>query len=205
MATAADVGDGIGPKPRVEQCVVIDAARWQREGILEGFTRSRGGVSFIGYQLETMDMRSPFIHLNYTLSDGRHASGVLQKFNYKVDLRTTRPHFGGLRWWFTCPLCRRRAQKLYHPRGGDRFGCRYCYNLSYASRSYTASDRAQKRARAIRQRLGGSASLLEAFPLKPRGMWWKTYDRLLDQCQRYDTTAWILFDKWLENLERRVH
>jgi hypothetical protein len=83
VATAADVGDGIGPKPRVEQCVVIDAARWQREGILEGFTRSCGGVSFIGYQLETMDMRSPFIHLNYTLSDGRPASGVLQKFNYK--------------------------------------------------------------------------------------------------------------------------
>jgi hypothetical protein len=41
--------------------------------------------------------------------------------DYKIRLETTRPNFGGLRWWFMCPLVRRdggpprRAAKLYLP------------------------------------------------------------------------------------------
>jgi hypothetical protein len=96
------------------------------------------------------------------------------------------------------PLCRRRAQKLYHPRGGDRFGCRHCYNLSYESRSYRAVDRARERAQAVRLRLGGSASLLDPFPFKPRGMWWQTYERLQEHYHRQNTIAWNLINRRLE-------
>lgn len=186
------------PKTRVEQCVVIDAAQWQREGILrEGSTCYRGAVFCVGYRVDTTDMANPVVHLKYTLSDG-HASGALHKFNYRVDLRTTRPYFGGLRWWFTCPLCQRRAQKLYRPPFGDHFGCRHCYSLSYESRSYSAIDRSRERAQAVRLRLGGSASLLDPFPFKPRGMWGKTYERLQEHYHRQNTIAWSLIDRRLE-------
>ena len=45
---------------------------------------------------------------------------------------TTRPNYGGRRWWFLCPLVRRRAAKLYLPPGGRLFGSREAYGLTYA-------------------------------------------------------------------------
>jgi len=52
---------------------------------------------------------------------------------------TTRPYFGGIRWWFICPLivegraCQERVRRLHLPPGGRYFGCRRCYNLTYES------------------------------------------------------------------------
>ena len=69
-------------------------------------------------------------------------------------LTTTRPHFGGRRWWFQCPLvvngvpCRRRCRILYKPYGSRYFGCRHCHRLTYRSRQihrnviYEGFDRA---------------------------------------------------------------
>lgn len=58
---------------------------------------------------------------------------------YKIYLEATPCHFGGLRWWFLCPLlkgdtvCGRRCTKLYVPPGQLYFGCRACYDLTYKS------------------------------------------------------------------------
>jgi hypothetical protein len=52
---------------------------------------------------------------------------------------STVPRFGGLRWWFVCPLavngrdCGRRVGKLYLPDGARYFGCRRCHDLVYRS------------------------------------------------------------------------
>ena len=152
-----------------------------REGILyEGSTYSRAAIFCIGFQVDATDMSCPVAHLNYRLSD---RSSSPRNYEYTISLQTTKPHLGGLRWWFTCPLCRRRAQKLYHPPGGDRFGCRDCHKLTYASRSHDPLERSQERARAIRLRLGGSASIADLFPFKPKGMWRKTYERLWQDYQ----------------------
>jgi hypothetical protein len=49
-------------------------------------------------------------------------------------------YFGGFRGFFLCPqirdgriLCRKRTSKLYMPPGSTSFGCRSCFNLTYAS------------------------------------------------------------------------
>src|ERR1700722_18898824 len=111
-----------------------------------------------------MDMARPVVDLSYTLAErGR--------FEYPVFLHTTQPHFGGLRWWFGCPLCGRRVQKLYRPESAGRFGCRNCHDLSYTSRSKSPLDRSLERARRIRARLGGTDSPFDPFPTKPKGMW----------------------------------
>ena len=62
-----------------------------------------------------------------------------QSLNYHVRLVATRPNFGGLRWWFVCPLvvngraCGRRVRKLYLAPGCSYFGCRHCLYLTYTS------------------------------------------------------------------------
>ena len=49
-------------------------------------------------------------------------------------LTTTTPRFGGLRYWFLCPRCGRRAGKLYHV---ERWACRRCHNLAYQSQRHS--------------------------------------------------------------------
>jgi hypothetical protein len=67
------------------------------------------------------------------------ATGQHESAAYRVGLTTTRPHFGGRRWWFVCPLgvdgrpCGRRVGKLYLPPAGRYFGCRHCHGLTYTS------------------------------------------------------------------------
>jgi hypothetical protein len=93
-------------------------------------------VASIGYAWRTTGAAGVLV-LIYTIRPGRDDA---RDFRYPVQLQITRPNFGGLRWWFTCPLitgghkCSRRVGKLYLPPGGLYFGCRHCYDLSYRSR-----------------------------------------------------------------------
>jgi hypothetical protein len=48
-------------------------------------------------------------------------------------LEITHPHFGGVRWWFSCPQCAKRCKKLYLPPGQWEIACRSCHNLTYRS------------------------------------------------------------------------
>jgi hypothetical protein len=66
-------------------------------------------------------------------------SNERETVDLEILLRNTRPNFGGLRWWFLCPLfdkgvpCNRRVRKLYRPRSVWYFGCRTCQDLTYRS------------------------------------------------------------------------
>ena len=70
---------------------------------------------------------------------------------YSVPIITTSPQWGGLRYWFCCPLprngsvCGRRVGKLYLPPGGAYFGCRQCYQLAYQSQMHQLKPRAVRR------------------------------------------------------------
>lgn len=101
-------------------------------------------------------------------------------------LRTAQP-LGGERLWFGCPHCRRRCMILY---GGRRFLCRRCVGAPYGSQNEDAHDRLLRRAQAIRTRLGGSGATTEPFPPKPKGMHWKTYDRLERKCKALEGAMW---------------
>jgi len=89
--------------------------------------------SSIGYIVDTRENDTGTMRLHYTHMPGEPEEA---KLDYPVRLVTTRPHLGGMRWWFICPLvvsgrpCRRRVAKLYSRK---YYGCRTCHGLVYRS------------------------------------------------------------------------
>jgi hypothetical protein len=81
----------------------------------------------------------------------------VERVTLPVRLQNTPTQFGGLRWWFTCPLtiggvaCDRRAGKLYLPPGARHFGCRVCHRLAY--RSSQQAHQAERRAKSMERQL----------------------------------------------------
>jgi hypothetical protein len=103
-------------------------------------------------------------------------------------LTTTRPHFGGRRWWIVCP-CGRRVAALYGAAVAGSYRCRTCARLVYTSQRETASQRLLRRADKLRARLGEGG--LWPVPRarrsrRPRGMWRRTYWRLCEAAERLD-------------------
>lgn len=71
-----------------------------------------------------------------------------------------------------------------------RIACRHCYQLAYESQREAAHDRALRRTQAIRMKLGGSGSLAEDFPERPKGMHWRTYSSLYQKAQEAESYSW---------------
>ena len=128
-------------------------------------------------------------------------TGEPLKIDDKIYLAPTRPHLGGLRWWFMCPQLNRSVRTLYLPRSGRHFWSRHAYDLAYASQRETRYDGALRRARKLRLRLGGEPADDE-YPDKPLRMRWATYNRLMDKLVAADDVAderlILLAARWLE-------
>jgi len=132
---------GYGAKTKVEECGRLDVNWLTREGTFDGDGRRAGAIrwsntctgeetSSIGYEV---NVAQRWMRLHYRLVRDDTS------FDYKVSLTTTDLPWGGVRWWFVCPLafdgrsCGRRVGTLYLPPGGRYYGCRHCYNLTYES------------------------------------------------------------------------
>ena len=179
-----------------EGCRSIDVNRLHREGCLRpgwsgGWQWTREGEKVASINLRT---EYDLLHLSYRwrIGDSPWEDVAETVRIVRVDCR-----FGGARPYFICPgivngiACGRRVGKLYGP--GRYYLCRHCYRLAHTSQSEGAWDRTLRRARKIRQRLGGSPSLATPIPLKPKGMWWRTYERLRRQSDLYDRRADVAF------------
>ncbi len=72
------------------------------------------------------------IKISYSLD---HQDDSKEEIKYSIVLSTSDLSWGGVRYWFICPLtgCGERVGKLYLPPGGKYFGCRHCYQLTYIS------------------------------------------------------------------------
>lgn len=101
----------------------------------------------------------------------------------RIDLAWTPCRFGGSQPWLVCSgvgnapkPCGRRVVRLYE--AGRYFACRHCHDLTYSSQWEDAERRILMRAQRLRVRLGGSPRICDPFPPKPKGMHWRTYQRL---------------------------
>lgn len=146
------------PRKTVEQCYCLDMVVLRREGFLEpgwsGKHAWRDGTGNVRFSLDFAIVNKG-ISLSYALNG--------MKMNYVISFDTTPCNYGGLRFWFLCPLssCGKRVAKLYLPPGRLYFGCRHCHNLVYQS-----SREHDKR---IDRLTGSPQELLEALKSdKPR-------------------------------------
>lgn len=136
-------------KDRVDDCDDIDVFWLNQHGYFCGrkcggikWTNNWGREASVSFCVDVMG-NSKYIEFNYTCTS--RSTGEKTDYRYKVPLVTTRCNYGGVRYWFQCPLqqngiwCGKRVGKLFL--GGKYFGCRHCYNLTYDSRNETRSGK----------------------------------------------------------------
>ena len=131
-------------KRTVERCLILSSAKLQRDRLLRAGLHAPGSVTWsvaatgektdsVGCEVNTLDRADAWIRLHYTRVQDK------DEVAFRVRLTTTPLPWGGVRWWFVCPLtvngrsCGRRCGNLYLPPGGRYFGCRVCYDLTYES------------------------------------------------------------------------
>jgi len=89
--------------------------------------------------------------------------------------------------------------KLYC--AGRYYLCRQCYRLTHASCNEDSRDRALRRASKIRMRLGGELGYGAQFPPRPKGMWRRTYDRLVEVFIDHESRAEERLERVAANAE----
>ena len=125
--------------------------------------------------------------LNYKY---RINGGEWENVEQEIEFYRTPCNYGGHRKWFLCFRCWRRVAVLYG--AGKYFWCRHCFDLTYASQQEHRPDRLMRKARKIRNRLGGGDSLIDRFPDKPKNLHWKTYWRLREESEQANRLSWIV-------------
>ena len=194
-------------KTTVESCRSIDVLDWHRRGCLRSPWRfswawRRDGERVASINVETERHR---VTLKYR---SRPYGGDWTDVEQRFDVAWTPCRFGGERPWFTCSVyangtyCGRQVTKLYS--AGRLFACRHCYRLAYASQQESAHERGLLKAQRIRMRLGGTANMLDDFPEKPKGMHWRTYERL---CRVHDAArarSFIGLTDFAKRITKRV-
>lgn len=157
----------------------LDVRRLARDGLLApgkafGWNWLRNDEVIASIQIRVGEDR---VTLNYR---ARNNGEDWQEFDYPVYLDWTPCGLGGRRAWLRCPArgCGRRVAVLY---GGTIFACRHCHRLAYDSQREQRDDRLTRRADKIRQRLGWEPGILNGDGGKPKGMHWRTFERLQEE------------------------
>lgn len=176
-----------GTKPTTSEYRSIDVRRWAREGLLEPGQSFRWQWSLDG-EVVGFILVSPAtgrVRLRYR---SRDYGEDWRDHDYTVRLLAQPCHLGGYREWFACPArgCGRRVAILY---GGHIFACRHCHQLAYPSQREKPFERQWRRADKIKARLGWPEDPDLHYGMKPKGMHWKTYNRLVSKVDAFETQA----------------
>ncbi|MCC6983610.1 MAG: hypothetical protein IT535_10105 [Bauldia sp.] len=168
----------------------IDLAYLKRHGFLT--TLSSGTLRWSRHGEETGSIRFTVTSAGVRLSYRTRPYGEddWTDVDELVPFAWSGTNFGGQRRWFVCLSCRRPCRVLY---GGSRFRCRRCQRLTYGSQYEPRWQRGLTRAQKVRMKLGGSGSMDDVFPLKPKGMHWRTYRRLEQRDELAEQSfAWLV-------------
>ncbi|MBS9337206.1 hypothetical protein [Fructobacillus parabroussonetiae] len=137
------------------------------------------------------------------LDFSKHPRAHLVKWQgHKIALATTKPNYGGKRFWLVCPYCEKRKGALYQV--GQAVICRVCAGLYYAGQDNKARRHTFTKIMALHDKqlnlinnldpglynsymgLGHLLACDLAYrlyntPKRPKGMHWATYNKKMDE------------------------
>jgi len=176
-----------GSKQTLDDCRFLDINLMVKLGAIREYTHKAGSwlwtykekreeVSRIEYECNTLDKDNSYLRLYYKFINTNHS------VDYKVRLVRTYPRYGGVRFWFICPEKGKRVGKLFLTLNDGRFVSRHVYRIHYASQTKGDVDRAIDKKWKLMEKVGGYD-----FPLRPKGMHQKTFDRIEDRFYAQDS------------------
>jgi hypothetical protein len=129
----------------------------------------------IGFKMAQFQLVAMVSDHCFTITYGRN-----KNHSYTIPIEKQPCQFGGLRYFFRCPLCAQRMRILYSDKGV--FLCRKCLNLGYYTQRLRPSERLLIMASKIEKTLKNKAGDLNK---KPLGMWQSTFEALKQRHSQY--------------------
>lgn len=185
----------VSSKALAEECCSIDVRQLHQWGYPDPWQRISlkwNNGSSIGIKT-----KPGAIELFYTVSSNEQQG---EDVRIEVLLAWTPCNYGGKRPWFICPGkgCGKRVAKLYLD--SKYFLCRHCHDLAYSSQRRSRSSRLLDKAQKIYRKLGADiCDDLSATP-KPKGMHWRTYERLVGEAQEAELESLYAISLKLNNI-----
>lgn len=165
-----------GGKAKCENRPAIDIRRLAREGLLKPSSAfiwrwSDGAMVAAKVHQEALELS--------------YATNLKPMQSYRFEITQTRCNYGGARSWLICPHCQKQCAKIFERNG--RFACRSCQRLRYQSQALDRMARHQWAYTKLQTRLRDGE-------LRPKGMHWKTYDRIIYRLADIDAKVSEAFD-----------
>lgn len=163
---------------KAESVPRVDVRLWARSGYFDRasyFTCgwNRGGEPSGNITVQSSQDSATLI---YRIKDFH--SDEWQDKRQVIPVVRTACGYGGNRKWFECPVCQRRCELLYLR--AYRFACRKCQRVAYTSQSGGPMDRLMHKSHKLKARIDEG---------KPKGMRWRTYERIWDQVHEIEKLA----------------
>jgi hypothetical protein len=188
-------------RPRKRVCLEdgrrLDLNRLSRDGILISgavtsrttFWQAAGSRGLVGVAVITADLTDlacPRVRIR------------MRGLDQTIELIAQQRHFGGLQWYFRCPVLGLCASVLWKPPGAIRFCSREVWGeqVAYHTQFAGQTGRARIGKERTRSRLGNDHKYPVDWrlpPLKPKWMRWSTFERRLERYNRYEEV--LLRDK----------
>lgn len=152
-----------GGKVKCENCLSLDVRHFGRKGWLKSGTQLN--LTWSNGSSIAMHIYEQRIELRYAIKGGA-------TLTYPINLATSDCNYGGKRTWFLCPRCYGSKAKLFLRNG--RFACRTCQRLRYHSQALEPMGRNQWAYSRVQKKLTDG-------DCKPKGMHWRTFERLQER------------------------
>ena len=180
-----------------EDSLPLDIRRLQCSGVLVPGTSFSWQWTVNDKPVASIQVRVEAQRVVLVYRHRRRGDDDWQSVEQPVCMDHTACTYGGVRPWWRCPSCGRRVAVLYG--SGKLYACRQCYQLAYSCQRETADDRAARRADTIRRRLGWRVGILNPSGGKPKGMRWRTFERLTAEHDAFVRKSLAGIMRWLGN------
>lgn len=158
----------------------LDIREWRREGWIR--PGERATLSW-GECTVACGITRDALTLTYDITTDEDR----QEVQVDVPIRRVPCRYGGERLYWLCPSCYRRREIVVMASHGRFWGCRTCLRLRYVTQGLSPADRWERRADKLYAKAGEERE--DGLIYKRKRLRWTTFNRLIDQADRYSAAS----------------